>query len=161
MSGDRSEDRAEILRLKARYLRFFDTKQWEQWRALLAPQFRFYLDDEPFPVTADPLYDSADAFVGQMSRSHRSSVTIHQGHMPEIEFSDDRHATGVWAMSDWVDDPEFGRAFQGFGHYHDEFEKDSDGSWRISSIRLTRLRVNSVEHMPSEGNKASLRKGEG
>ncbi|HTZ23833.1 MAG TPA: nuclear transport factor 2 family protein, partial [Streptosporangiaceae bacterium] len=52
-------------------------------------------------------------------------------------------------MFDWVDDPDQHRAFQGFGHYHEEYRRDGDGQWRISRLRLSRLRVDEVT--PSSG----------
>ena len=61
--------------------------------------------------------------------------------MPEISIIDDSNATGVWAMYDWVDDPDHGRAFQGYGHYRERYRRGSDGNWRISELRLERIRV--------------------
>jgi hypothetical protein len=65
--------------------------------------------------------------------------------MPEIEFTGDDTAAGIWAMFDWVDDPGHGRAWQGFGHYHDQYVKGTDGQWRIREIRLSRLRTDLLE----------------
>lgn len=64
--------------------------------------------------------------------------------MPEIEFTGASTARGVWAMFDWVDrGPEAG-AIQGFGHYHEDYLKESDGEWRIKVLRLTRIRVDNI-----------------
>ncbi len=54
-------------------------------------------------------------------------MTVHQGHMPEIEFLDADHASGIWSMFDWVDDPGRGFAAQGFGHYHERYVRCPDG----------------------------------
>jgi hypothetical protein len=64
--------------------------------------------------------------------------------MPEIDFLDADTATGVWAMYDWVDDPARGVAWQGYGHYHEQYLRCPDGRWRFSKMRLTRLRVDPV-----------------
>jgi hypothetical protein len=59
-------------------------------------------------------------------------------------------------MFDWGDAPDRGVAYQGFGHYHEEYEKGPDDRWRIKVIRLTRLRVNRVPHVATEDNEVSL-----
>jgi hypothetical protein len=88
--------------------------------------------------------ESADDFVGMVSKSLTDAVTVHHGHMPEIEIIGERSARGLWAMFDFVDNPVTGRAIQGFGHYHEEYEKGDDGQWRIKRMRLTRIRVDTV-----------------
>jgi hypothetical protein len=35
-------------------------------------------------------------------------------------------------------------ALQGFGHYHENYVVGVDGQWRISELRLTRIRVDEV-----------------
>ncbi len=42
--------------------------------------------------------------MGLVSRSLATSVTVHQGHMPEIELTSDLEARGIWAMFDRVDE---------------------------------------------------------
>ena len=58
--------------------------------------------------------------------------------MPEISFQSDTEATGIWAMEDFVDWGE-GRAFRGYGHYHETYVKHAD-TWQIAGMKLTRLR---------------------
>ena len=65
------------------------------------------------------------------------AVTVHQGHMPEIDLTSETTATGIWALNDiiiWSS----GMRLDGYGHYHETYEK-SDGEWRIKSSKLTRL----------------------
>ena len=57
--------------------------------------------------------------------------------MPEIEITGPATATGVWAMFDYVELPEF--TLRGWGHYHEEYVKER-GGWKIRRLRLTRLR---------------------
>ena len=62
--------------------------------------------------------------------------------MPELRFTDQENANGIWAMFDWVDSSgSGGTSMQGFGHYHEHYVKGDDGSWRIKELRLTRLRT--------------------
>jgi hypothetical protein len=65
--------------------------------------------------------------------------------MPEIELTSATRATGIWAMFDYVELPEF--TLRGFGHYHEEYLKQG-GRWRIQSMRLTRLRCEVTPGQP-------------
>lgn len=136
---DRDEIEA-IKRLKARYFRFLDTKNWAAWRAL-------FTDDARFEGTSRP-YRDADEFCGATSQWLNSAVTVHQGFTPEILLHGADEATGIWAMEDIVQfaDPiESGAyagmtGFHGYGHYEERYRR-LDGEWKISFLRLTRLRV--------------------
>lgn len=93
-----------IKQTKARYFRFLDGKQWSDWRTCFTDDMHFYLGQDPKPVTS-----SGDEFVAYVSKLLADTVTVHQGHMPEVELTSDTTATGIWAMFDWVDrksDPE-------------------------------------------------------
>jgi ketosteroid isomerase-like protein len=135
-----------IKQLKARYFRFVDSKQWDALRDVFTDDVLFYFE------SPTPAIDSADSFVAFISQRLATAVSVHHGHMPEISIIDDSNATGVWAMYDWVDDPDHGRAFQGYGHYRERYRRGSDGNWRISELRLERIRVDPVE--PGKGNVA-------
>ena len=66
--------------------------------------------------------------------------------MPEIELTGPDTATGIWAMFDYVEfSPAPNRTgLQGYGHYHETYTK-VDGRWYIQFMKLTRLRVDSLE----------------
>ena len=148
MAGDdpgRWADVYEIQKLKARYFRLMDTKQWERFGELFTEDLKFYIASDPSHGPDEPTFAGRQALVGYLAASHPGKVTVHQGHMPEIEFTGEDTATGVWAMFDWVDDPGRGGAWQGFGHYHERYVRGPDRRWRISEVRLTRLRVDRVE----------------
>jgi len=133
----------QIKQTKARYFRFLDTQQWTQWRTCFTDHMQFYLGQDPKPVTS-----SGDAFVAYVAKVLADTVTVHHGHMPEIELTSATTAKGIWAMFDWVEyqrEPE--RSFQGYGHYLEDYEKGTDGRWRIQSLRLTRLRT---DRMPQK-----------
>jgi hypothetical protein len=142
---DRWADFLEIQKLKARYFRFMDTKQWELFGELFTEDMKFYIESESGAGSGEPTFDGRQALIGYLAASHPGKVTVHQGHMPEIELTGADTATGVWAMFDWVDDPGRGGAWQGFGHYHERYVRGPDGRWRICEVRLTRLRVDRVE----------------
>jgi ketosteroid isomerase-like protein len=153
MGTNRAEDILDIHQLKSRYFRFMDTKDWARWRQLFTDDLVFYIEDSVFPETTEPTTVGGDAFVEYVSQVLLTAVTVHQGHMPDIEFTGDGEARGIWAMFDWVDDAENGRAMQGFGHYHERYVKGADGRWRIKELRLTRLRVDAIAPSRPEGHR--------
>jgi SnoaL-like domain len=145
-----ASDLYEIQKLKAGYFRFMDTKQWDAFRDVFTDDLQFFMEDSAVPQSTTPTWASADSLVDYLRRGHPEKVTVHQGHMPEIKFLDEDTATGVWAMYDWVDDPGRGRAWQGYGHYHERYVRCPDGRWRIATVHLTRLRLDRVPPRRSE-----------
>jgi hypothetical protein len=132
----------QIEKLKARYFRYLDSKHWDLYRSVFTDDARVWVGVEGQDNSPTATYEAIDDFVyGFMKDFHDADqvVSVHQGHMPEIEILTPTTARAVWAMFDWVDRPaKF--AFQGFGHYYEEYEKGDDGQWRIKILKLTRLR---------------------
>ena len=161
MEDEHLGDLYSIQRLKARYFRYLDTKAWDQFRGLFTDDAAFYFsDDSDFhagnsgtPKRATREFSGGDKFVQRVSRILQTAVTVHHGHMPEIEFIGPDRATGIWSMNDWVDDFENRYAMQGYGHYHEKYEKQDDGNWRISQLRLTRLRTDMLEATAPAGDR--------
>jgi len=121
-----------IRRLKARYFRLMDTKDWAGMREVFT--------DDVVIDTAEAggqVARGADEFMAFLREALGDAVTVHQGHMPEIDLTSETTATGIWALNDiiiWSS----GMRLDGYGHYHETYEK-SDGEWRIKSSKLTRL----------------------
>ena len=132
-----------IKQLKARYFRYVDTKQWDDLKALFTADARWSVDGG----SGHYEWDAPEEFIAHVSRSlGGAAVSVHQGHMPEIELIDAVSARGIWAMFDYVDIP--GRpSRQGYGHYREIYRKESHG-WRIASMELTRLRVDALDARP-------------
>ena len=128
------DDVEAIKQLKARYFRLMDTKDWAGMRQVFA--------DDVYIDTTDSggrVVEGADDFMAGLRTLLADVVTVHHGHMPEIELTSATTATGIWAMEDWLKWPD-GRELHGAGHYHEEYEK-IDGRWRITKMTLTRLRT--------------------
>jgi hypothetical protein len=122
-----------IKRLKARYCRYLDTKDWEAWRQLFVDDF---LSDTS--QAGGKVIHGADEFVAFTHKSLGDRATAHQVHAPEIELASATTARAIWALEDVVRlGP--GVNLRGYGHYHETYEK-VDGQWRITSSKLTRLR---------------------
>ena len=130
-----TDDIEAIKQLKARYFRTMDTKDW----ASLAEVFT---DDVEVDVTGDGggVTRGATEFLTFLQSVIGNAVTVHHGHMPEIEISSPTTATGIWALEDQLWWPEGGpfAHMHGFGHYHETYEK-SEAGWRIKSLTITRL----------------------
>jgi hypothetical protein len=122
-----------IKRLKARYFRLMDTKQWDEWGDV-------FTEDAHLAASPDPneTFSGRADIVKRVSTVLRDARTVHHGHMPEIELTGPDTATGIWAMYDFVDMPQL--VLHGWGHYHEEYAKQG-GAWRIRRSRLTRLRL--------------------
>ena len=124
-----------IKQLKARYCRHLDAKDWSAWRDIFTDDFVSDTAEAGGKVIA-----GADEFVAFIRKTlgKPSQPTVHQVHAPEIELTSDSTATGVWALNDVVRlGP--GVNLQGYGHYHETYEKTA-GQWRIKTSTLTRLR---------------------
>lgn len=133
--------------LKARYCRYCDTKDWENY-------FSLFADDLVFEISAHT--DSGKSEFGNSGRqlgksNFRAWVTetashvvtsVHHCHMPEIELLSDVTAKGIWALEDllYFSDDMPMRSLHGFGHYHETYER-VNGVWLFKTLRLTRLKV--------------------
>jgi uncharacterized protein (TIGR02246 family) len=132
------DDIEGIKQLKARYFRTMDTKDWNGMREV-------FTDDVVVDTTASGggVVRGADEFMSFLREAIGDVVTVHHGHTPEIDLTSPTTATGVWAMEDMLRWPS-GTELHGFGHYHETYDK-ADGTWRIKSTTLTRLRVDFKE----------------
>ena len=134
----------EIEELKARYFRCVDTKDWAGFEAVFTPEVHTDFRESVQPHDEALLIEGAARFVASVAATLAPLSTVHHGHMSEIDITSTTTATGIWAMEDKLWAPEGSgmpwRRLHGYGHYHERYEK-RDGQWRISAIRLTRLRV--------------------
>lgn len=152
----------EIKQLKARYFRCMDTKDWAGYLAVFTPDATIdsseaytptdwagtpILVDGVSPPAPNPAWSSSNiaAFVADLSETLRDVVTTHHGHMPEITLTSPTTATGIWSMEDMLRWPKGSgiREMHGYGHYRETYERLPVG-WRIKTLKLTRLRVDTV-----------------
>jgi uncharacterized protein (TIGR02246 family) len=136
------DDIEAIRQLKARYFRTMDTKDWESMREV-------FTDDAVVDTSAagGEYVSGADTFMAFLQEALAGAVTVHQGHMPEIDITSETTATGIWALNDIVIWPN-GMRLDGYGHYHETYSKVG-GDWKIKSSKLTRLYTDFV--VPEEG----------
>jgi uncharacterized protein (TIGR02246 family) len=130
---DELREIAAIERLKHRYMRCLDQKNWAE----LA---------DCFTEDATTSYGGGKyAFAGRdaimkfltEAMGRPSFLSSHRVHQPEIELVSPTTARGTWALEDFVLDPERRLIIQGAAFYRDEYVKQ-DGAWRIRSTGYTR-----------------------
>lgn len=134
-----------IRRLKARYCRLFDTKQWDALREVFTADAGF----EGF--TSMPDGSPPAVFIDAVSKRMARAVTVHRVTAPEIRMLGPDHARGIWAMVDYVqflrdgrsNDAKASRGWKGWGYYIEEYVRQ-DGSWRICFMRLDRHRIDDL-----------------
>lgn len=124
-----SDDHEQIRRLKYRYLRSLDTKDWDEFEDCFLPE-----------ATADYaglVFADRAALVAYM-REHLgpSIVTMHHVHHPEIEVDGDT-ATGRWYLHDQVLSKAFEFKLEGAAFYEDTYRRTPEG-WRVARTGYTR-----------------------
>jgi hypothetical protein len=141
--SDPTAEREAICLLKARYFRYMDQKDWDNWASVFAEDVVVLVDSavsNGFELTAPhDLVTGRDAFVGHIRVFLAEVSTVHHGHMPEIAIISPTEATGIWAMEDKLIWPD-GTTLHGYGHYREHYRKE-DGQWRIARLELSRLRM--------------------
>lgn len=139
------DDTLEALRrLKYRYLRSLDLKQWDEFAETLTPAVQ---------ASYGPRlrFDGRDAVVEFMRNSLPPTIiTVHQCHHPELTVDGDA-ATGTWYLEDKVIITEQRMLLTGAAFYDDRYERGSDGAWRISRTGYVRSyeAVQSLDDTPS------------
>lgn len=141
----------DIKQLKARYFRAVDTKD----RALLRSVF---VDDamadyrgsatdprtgiNAIPDNTETVVRGVDAITDGIIAAVTPLVTVHHGHIAEIEIRSDTEASAIFPMVDRLLMPEDAPivSMDGWGHYHETYRKEG-GEWKIATLRLSRLRV--------------------
>ncbi len=147
-------DLEAIRRLKARYFRFVDTKQWDRWGEVFTPDA--VLD---VPLLRDTPLRGRTEILAAVRRNLNELFTIHHGHMPEIEIRGRDRARGIWPMYDLLlrgsraseggSGSAFPPRYEGYGHYVEDYAKGNDGEWRIARTQLRRLHLETEQHRPS------------
>lgn len=148
-AGPRSEtaptdDVFAIGRLKFRYLRSLDTKQWDELVDTMIPEatatYSEYLQ-----------FESRDAFLTFVRNTLGPHViTEHHCDHPEIDVDGDT-ATGTWYLSDTALIPEHNMLLHGAAFYSDRYVRCDDGRWRIAHTGYERTYevVLSLDDLPS------------
>lgn len=134
-------DYEAIRNVKARYCRMLDTKDWEGFIDLFTSDAVMDVQEDTghAPITGQ------EAILDQVRFAVADARSAHQVHSSEIDLKGDE-ASVVTAMQDRVvwtpgKSPIPGaQSITGFGHYTERYVRQA-GSWKIASLKLTRLYV--------------------
>lgn len=130
------EDMEQIRQLKARYFRYTDEKKWADFADLFTADAHIEADGAEYPGGGEGFAQMIAGLVGK-------APSVHHGHMPEIQMIDKNNAKAIWAMEDLLTFPDTEDAYpghNGYGQYRETYRK-VDGVWKISSMKLTRFRM--------------------
>ncbi len=128
-----------IRQTKARYCRFIDLKQWDDFKNLFTPNVHLTFHG----VEGELLYEFTDlqSFIDQTATTLRGAQTIHQVHNPEIELTSETTARTIWSMEDRITYPQDVKgpfkSLHGFGHYYETLEL-REGCWLTTTLSLKR-----------------------
>src|SRR5271170_5205002 len=111
---DELADVEQLKKLKARYFRSMDTKDWTAMRTV-------FTDDVVVDTThsGGTIVTGGDAFLAFLESTLQDAITVHHGHMPEIETTSPTTAQGIWALQDTILWPD-GHRMVGFGQTYEK-----------------------------------------
>lgn len=127
----------EIKLLKARRDRAVDTKDWDTYLALHAPDHVSHNDGYSRWNSSAEMIENVKKLLGAADK-----ISVHHSHTPEITFESPTKAKGIWAMEDMIfwNQGEEKHWLHGYGFYHESYEK-RDGKWLFTSRQLKRTHV--------------------
>jgi hypothetical protein len=139
----------EIKQLKSRYFHGIDEKDWKMLRETLTDdavldfsgEVELHVGHHGVESADDPadwVLAGGDAGAEKIAAIVGEIVSVHQGHDPQITITGADEARGLWSMYDCLDYGD--EVFHGYGYYEESYRRD-EGRWRISKMKLTRLRV--------------------
>lgn len=139
----------QIKLLKARRDRAVDTKDWDTYLSLHAPEHVSHNEGFPRWNSAAEMIAAVPKLLGP------DKISVHHSHTPEITFTSPTAASGIWAMEDMIfwKQGEEEHWLHGYGFYHEDYVK-RDGQWLFISRRLKRTHVTTsagaVSNAPAE-----------
>lgn len=139
-----------IRNLKSRYLGAVDTKDWTAMKEIFTEDAIIDFSGEDqyhvghHGMTIEHLNPVKTVVRGgneaaiRIAKAVDGIVTVHQGHDPQLTLTSPLTAKGKWTLYDQLDYGD--EVMHGFGHYHETYLL-KDGRWQISSLLLTRIKV--------------------
>lgn len=126
----------EIRRLKYRYTRGVDLKQWDDVAEVFTEDAT--ADYGTMTYGAPLRFTGRAEIVGFLREKLGGGIiTMHSVGQPEIDV-DGADATGRWAMTDKVIVPEHRIVIEGAAYYEDTYRRGDDGRWRIRGTGYVR-----------------------
>lgn len=129
----------DIRLLRAKYCRYIDSHQFDRLAEILTEDF--LLDMSPtgkvLKAEVKPV-EGRDTVIAMMNAAFSPlKMLLHIVTIPEIEFQDGQHATGVWRQETYIKEnrPDLPGSGLAYATVYDTYRKDA-GIWLISSVRV-------------------------
>ncbi len=130
------EDIEAIKRLKYKYLRCLDTKQWDEMGTTFAPDATTAYSD------GELKFSGRDAIIRFLKDSALAGpsgmIGVHHVHHPEIELTSPTTGKGKWALYNYLLHKTEQTGLRICAYYHDEYVKIG-GQWLIKSTGYQRI----------------------
>jgi hypothetical protein len=132
-----------IVKKKAQYGRFVDTKQWDQMQAIALPSARFKFQHPDGTVISrdgkDLDFDSCSSFVDYFCQFFSNAQTLHMFGPPQMTLMSEDEASVIWAMEDRIYFQGNSRLaeIRGGGYYYETWVR-KDSLWWLADLVLTR-----------------------
>ncbi len=137
-----------IKRLKYKYLRCLDQKLWDGLAECFVENATSAYGGGKYSFEGR---DAILEFLRDAMGAH-TFLSSHRVHHPEIDFTSETSATGIWALEDVVIDMKWEITIRGAAFYEDEYIK-TDGVWKIQHTGYQRT----YEEMQSRKDVPSLK----
>jgi hypothetical protein len=123
-----------IKRLKYKYLRCLDQKRWSELAECFTEDATSAYGGGKYSFEGrDAIMEFLEGAMGA-----DSFLSTHTVHHPEIDFTSETTATGIWALNDMVIETKANIIIRGASFYEDEYVK-VDGEWKIKSTGYERI----------------------
>jgi hypothetical protein len=130
------EDVGEIKRLKYKYQRCLDTKDWDGLAETFAENATTAFSDGQYTLKG---VDKIMEFLQSSPLGDdKTFIGVHHVHHPEIKITGNTTATGIWALYCYMLNKKQKSGLRILAYYHDEYVKIK-GQWKISFTGYDRI----------------------
>lgn len=119
----------KVIETQYYYYWLMDLKKEEYAVDLFGPDFRYFYNNYEVKLTGEQQALRSKWVNSQM-------VTMHMCHQPLVWLMDDAHARGIFQYEDHNVYREDGQVVESWTVYCNDFTKNADGVWQISTLRL-------------------------
>jgi len=129
----------DIKLLRAKYCRSIDSHTFDRLHDVLTDDFLLDMSPTGKVLGSEvPVVSGRDTVVGMFHASFTPlKKLLHIVTIPEIEFQDETHATGVWRQETFIKEnrPDLAGLGLAYATVFDTYRKEADG-WRMASVRV-------------------------
>jgi hypothetical protein len=124
------EEIEALKRLKYRYWRHLDLKQWDELAGCFTADATVAYGDGRYRFSG---VAAIIEFLRKSLGTETGSVTVHHGHHPEIDLTGETTARGTWALYNYLFNERQKRGVWIGAFYHDEYVKVG-GEWKQQHV---------------------------